>query len=53
MLELKNISFEVTDGGRQVDIIQNLDLTGYDFHSSKQLSGTTDTDTAATAKPIP
>lgn len=27
MLELKNISFEVTDGDRQVDIIQNLNLT--------------------------
>lgn len=27
MLELKNISFKVTDGNKQVDIIQNLNLT--------------------------
>ena len=27
MLELKNISFEVNDGDRQIDIIQNLNLT--------------------------
>jgi hypothetical protein len=33
--------------------IQNLDLTGYDLHYTKQLSGTTDTPTAAKSIPIP